>query len=103
MALTFLKFISFLFILSSAKVLRKPLGGDPVPPPYPVVNVHIPEPALGADDFKFAMIAQQHGQDSLLTLEKHMSSMEKQSLTTLASLSQEMKSVIDMIEIQIPA
>ena len=105
MALTFLKFASFLPVLFSAEGLRKPHGvtGDPVPPPYPVVNVHITEPALGADDFKFAAIAQQHEQDSLLTLEKHMSSMEQQSLATMAGLAQEMKSVIDMIEVEVPA
>ena len=100
-----MKFASFLSILFSAEGLRTPHGvaGDPVPPPYPVVNVHISKPALGADDFKFAAISQQHEQDSLLTLEKHMSSMEKQTLATMAGLAQEVKSVIDMIELKTPA
>ena len=104
MASTIFKVVSFLFVLSSAEGLRKPRGvaGDPVPPPYPVVNVHIPEPTLGADDFKSAVNAYQHERESLLSLEDQISAMERQTLTTMAALSQGTKNVADIIESKMP-
>ena len=90
---------------SSFLQLRKQRGvtGDPSPPPYPVVNVHVSEPAMGADDFKLAATAHQHEQDSLLELEAHIASMEEQTLATMAALAQEVKHVGDMVDIQMQA
>ena len=90
---------------SSFLQLRKHRGvtGDPSPPPYPVVSVHVSEPAMGADDFKFAATAHQHEQDSLLKLEAHIASMEEQTLASMAALAQEVKHVGGMIDIQMQA
>ena len=105
MTLTCLKLIVFSLALSSVQGLRKSGGvtGDPVPPPYPVVNVHVPEPVAGTDDFKFAAIARQREQDALLSLEERLESTEKQVLATMASLALQVKSVGDLIEERISA
>jgi hypothetical protein len=105
MALSSLKFASFLLVVLSAEGLRTQRGvtGDPSPPPYPVVNVHVSEPTMGADDFKLAAIAHQHEEDSLLKLEEHISSMEEQTLATMKALAQEVQHVGDMIDFQMQA
>lgn len=105
MALSSLKFASLLLVLFSAEGLRKQRGftGDPAPPPYPVVSVHVSEPSMGADDFKLAAMAHQHEQDSLLKLEEHIAAMEGQTLATMAALAQEVKNVGDIIEFQMQA
>ena len=100
MALTCLKLTLFSLVVSSVEGLRKPGGvaGDPVPPPYPVVNVHVPEPVAGSDDFKLAAIARQRDQDALLSLEEHLESTEKQVSATMATLALQVKKVGDLIE-----
>ena len=79
------------------------VAGDPVPPQYPVVNVHVPEPSMGADDFKSAAIARQREQDDLLSLEEHIASMEKQTSATMATLALQVQNVADMIESRMSA
>lgn len=105
MALSSLKFASFLLVLSSAEGLRKQRGvtGDPSPLPYPVVNVHVSEPTMGADDFNLAAATHQHEQDSLLKLEQHIASMEEQTLATMKALVQEVKNVGGVIDLQMQA
>ena len=105
MALACLKFILFSMVLLSVEALRKPGGvaGDPVPPQYPVVNVHVPEPSMGADDFKSAAIARRREQDDLLSLEEHIASMEKQTSATMVTLALQVQNVADMIESRMSA
>ena len=105
MALTYLKLTLFSFVVSSVEGLRKPGGvvGDPVPPPYPVLNVHVPEPAIGADEFKLATIARQHEQDALLSLAERIESTEKQVSATMATLALQVKKVGDLVEQQMSA
>ena len=100
-----MKFASILFVVVSAEGLRRERGiiGDPVPPPYPVVNVHVSEPAMNAADFKSAAISHQHEQGSLLQLEEHVSLLEKQTLATTATLAERVKSVGDQIGAHIQA
>ena len=102
MVLSYLKFASLWLVLSSAEGLRKQRGvtGDPSPLPYPVVNVHVSEPTMGADDLKSAANAHQHDQDSLLILEQHIASMEKQTLATMEALAQNVKHVGEVIKSQ---
>ena len=101
-AMTFLKLTLFSLVLLSAECLRKPAGiaGDPVPPPYPVVSVHVPEPSMSAADLKSAAVARQREQDTLLSLEGHIASMEKQTSETMAALALQVKHVGDMIEMR---
>ena len=105
MALTFLKLTLFSLALLSVEGLRKPRGvaGDPVPPRYPVVNIHVPEPSMGADYFKSAAITRQHEQDVLLNLEEHITSMVKQTSATMATLALQVKNVAEMIEARMSA
>ena len=105
MALSSLKFASFLLVLFSAEGLRKQRGvtGDPSPLPYPVVNVHVSEPAVGADDFTLATTRHQLEQDSLMKLEARIASMEEQTLATMAALAQEVKHVGDIMDVQMSA
>ena len=105
MALSFLKGAFFLLSLSSAEVLRKQRGatGDPSPLPYPVVNVHVSEPSMGANDFKFAANVHQHQQESLLKLEQHIATVEEQTLATMKALAQHVKNVGDVIDFQMQA
>lgn len=79
--------------------MRNPRGvaGDVLPPPYPVVNVHVPEPVASEDDLKSAATANQHRQDSLLKLEEGLSFVEKQTLATMTTLAQEVKHVADLL------
>lgn len=99
MALTFCRLAFFSFVLFSAEGLRNPRGvaGDVLPPPYPVVNVHVPEPVASEDDLKSAATANQHRQDSLLKLEEGLSFVEKQTLATMTTLAQEVKHVADLL------
>lgn len=105
MTLAWVKLASILFVVMSAEGLRRERGitGDPVPPPYPVVNVHVSEPAMNAADFKSAAIAHQHKQGSLLQLEEHVALLEKQTLATMATLAEQVKSVGDLIGSHIQA
>ena len=102
MALSSLKCASLLLVLCSAEGLRTQRGvtGDPSPPPYPVVNVHVSEPSMGADYFKLAATTHQHEQDSLVKLEEHIASMEEQTLATMTALAQDVKRVGGMIDFQ---
>jgi hypothetical protein len=105
MALPSLKFASFLLVLFSAEGLRKQRGvtGDPSPLTYPVVSVHVSEPAVGADDFKLAATRHQLEQDSLMELEARIASMEEQTLATMAGLAQQVKHVGDIMDFQMSA
>ena len=105
MALSSLKCTLFLLAFCSAEGLRTQRGvtGNPSPPPYAVVNVHVSEPSMGADDFKLAAIAQQHEQDTLVKLEEHIASMEEQTLATMTALAQDVKRVGGMIDFQMQA
>ena len=104
-AMTFFKLTLFSLALLSAEGLRKPAGvaGDPVPPPYPVVNVHVPEPSMSAADLKSTAVARQRETDALLSLEAHIESMEKQTSETMAALALQVKNVGDMIEMRMAA
>ena len=92
-------FVSFLFVMVSAEGLRRErvITGDPMPPAYPVVNVHISEPTLGTSEFNSAAVAHQHEQDSLLKLEKHVAFLEEQTLATIADLAQHVQIVGDLV------
>ena len=105
MALTHLKFTLLALLLFSVEGLQKPRGvvGDPVPPPYPVVNVHVPEPRMGTGEFKSAAIARRHEQDALLSLEDQIASVEKQTSATMATLALQLRNVVDMIEMRMSA
>ena len=104
-AMSLFKLTLFSLALLSAEGLRKPAGvaGDPVPPPYPVVNVHVPEPSMSAADLKSAAVARQREQDALLSLEVRIKSMEKQTSETMAALALQVKDVGDMIEMRMAA
>lgn len=104
-AMTFFKLTLFSLALLSAEGLRKPAGvaGDPVPPPYPVVNVHVPESSMSAVDLKSAAMARQREQDALLSLEVRIKSMEKRTSETMAALALQVKDVGDMIEMRMAA
>ena len=105
MALSFLKGAFFLLSFSSAEGLRKQRGvaGDPSPLPYPVVNVHVSEPAMGASGFNFAANAHQHEQESLLNLEQHIATLEEHTLATMKALAQHVKDVGGVIDSQMQA
>ena len=103
--MTCLRLTVFALSLFSIEALRKPQGiaGDPVPPPYPVVNVHVPEPLMGTDDFKSESNMRQSQQDTLLGLEERILSTEKQALSTMESLALQVENVADMIQAQMSA
>ena len=105
MASSYLRFASLWLVLSSAEALRKQRGvtGDPSPLPYPVVNVHVSEPAMGADDFKSAANTYQHDQGSLVLLEQNLASMERQTLATMKALAEDVKKVGEVIQVQTQA
>ena len=105
MAWACLKLTLFSLVLFSVEGLRKPGGvsGDSVPPQYPVVNVHVLEPSMGANAFKSAAIARQREQDALLRLEEHIASMEKQTSATMATLALQVQNVAEMLESQMSA
>lgn len=105
MAWACLKLTLFSLVLFSVEGLRKPGGvsGDPMPPQYPVVNVHVPEPSMGANDFKSTAIARQREQDALLRLEEHIASMEKQTSATMATLALQVQNVAEMFESRMSA
>ena len=105
MALSFLNVAFFLLSLSLAEGMhtRRVVTGDPSPPPYPVVNVHVSEPSMGADDFKSATDEHQHQHESLLSLAQRIASVEEQTLATVRALAQDVKNVGDVIELQMQA
>lgn len=99
-----LKAASFLGLFSATEGLHKQgVTGDPSPPPNPVVNVHVSEPAMGADDFSLAMAAHQHEHESLLKLEERIASVEEQTLATMKGLAQEVRDLSDVINFQMQA
>ena len=105
MALTQLRFTLLSLLLLFVQGLQTPRGvvGDPVPPPYPVVNVHVPEPSMGTDEFKLAASARRHEQDALLSLEDQIASVEKQASATMSTLALQLRNVVDMIEMRMSA
>ena len=105
MTLSSLKFASFLLVLSSAEALRKQRGvtGDPSPLPYPVVNVHVSEPTMGAYELNSEAIAHQHEQDSLWKLEQRIASTEERTLATVKKLARDVRNVGELIGFQMQA
>ena len=105
MAFLSLKVASLLLVFFSAEGLRKQrdVTGDPSPGPYPVVNVHVSEPTMGAEDFKSAAVLNQHEQDSLQKLEERIASMEQQTLATVSALAQQVKNVGGVIGVHMQA
>ena len=100
MAMACCKLALFSFALCSADGLRKPRvgAGDMVPPTYPVVNVHVPEPVMNENDLKFAAIANQHRQNSLQQVEEGLSAVEMQTLATMTTLAEEVRHIADSLE-----
>ena len=95
----------FLLLAFSADALRNQRGafGDPALPSYPIVNVHVSEPTLNAEEFQLRSLAHEHEQDALLKLETRISAVEECILATLTALAEEAKDVSHTLHVNMHA
>ena len=73
------------------------VAGDPVPPQYPVVNVHVPEP-LAADGLAHELATHQQRLELLDALEARVVSTEDSVAKAVGALSAQVEKVASVFE-----
>merc|ERR1719471_141830 len=79
-----------------AHLLRKDgLGGDEIPYQYPIVDVHVPEPALSSTDRETADVAHAATQRELKQLQARIEEHHALVVSTMQKLTSKLQRIAD--------